>query len=651
MKTVGIIFLATLMVSPLALAKSPKSLIKSLNKLNAKPISPGINQCSDDPEYLKLVSGEDEALLQQCAIELCGKADVAVSGNLIDRTFDQYVENGVVTRFSEIESELAELIKKDITVNKQFIERMKSTLVDGKFDFKFGEWESYHYDRLAERAFDEHIDLEIDKDVEVSKRLTMKPNYPEGATDAFKAGLDNYLASKKQILMTDPQQALYEDLYSQDEAKALLADAWQKFYPVYQEKLKENPEFMKDQKQRVEEALEEIKTNNGENYATGNLLSSIKMLNLEFVKATTGTYPDFPSSSKCMEKVCQLGVQDFATNQNIIGKLAELEKANNDPNLASEKLLICKTNLAMKGLKESDTESFLKLAPEIKKRFLARATKGFSEHSLKELEKYLTENLNLSFKQVKEEAPVQKFIDGIHTLFKAEDTTEEAEQNPPSSEVLMSLLDYDQFGMGVDPLARAAYCESQASSAIWDAFVPQKYASADEGEDMDLTKDNIMVSKFSCTHQGHGKSVLAHEMGHAMSYAFAGNKLSESSLTEFKKLRACAKAHHKDPSKLPPYPDLSHEGDILQTEEDTADLVAYMTYPEDDLIFECVLLETTSDGSKYTKLGLENPYPTDTHSAPLFRAVTEAIHKNKTLPAACSKLVQESTKFGFEKCF
>jgi hypothetical protein len=48
---------------------------------------------------------------------------------------------------------------------------------------------------------------------------------------------------------------------------------------------------------------------------------------------------------------------------------------------------------------------------------------------------------------------------------------------------------------------------------------------------------------------------------------------------------------------------------------------------------------------------LENAYAIDSHSSPLFRAVTEAIHKNKTLPAACSKLVQESTKFGFTKCF
>jgi hypothetical protein len=98
----------------------------------------------------------------------------------------------------------------------------------------------------------------------------------------------------------------------------------------YHEKLKENPEFLKDQKSRIEEVISEIKTNNGENYATGNVLSSIKMLNLEYTKATTGSYPVEPSFTKCMEKACQLGVQDYANNQNIVGKLAELEKANNE---------------------------------------------------------------------------------------------------------------------------------------------------------------------------------------------------------------------------------------------------------------------------------------------------------------------------------
>jgi len=164
-------------------------------------------------------------------------------------------------------------------------------------------------------------------------------------------------------------------------------------------------------------------------------------------------------------------------------------------------------------------------------------------------------------------------------------------------------------------------------------------------------KDNIAVSKFSCTHPTQGKSVAAHELGHAISYAFYEKKLSPESYEEFKKLRACADSHHKQKITKAPNPILHHPGDSLRTEEDTADLIAYRTFPDTANIFECALLETSGDGSFYKDLSLENKETRDTHSSSLFRVIMEFVHKKKKVPESCLAVMKEDPKFGYEPCF
>ncbi|MBA2403479.1 MAG: hypothetical protein H0V66_01800 [Bdellovibrionales bacterium] len=647
MKLVGFVFLLALSAQNLH-AKSPRNLIKSLNKLNARPLALSINQCSDDPEYISSMRSENEDLLQQCAIELCGKPSEAVSGSLNDRTYEDYVEDGVLKRFSEIESEIKDLVKADVVENNKFITDFKSKMTDGKLDFKFDEWNPSDYSELTNTVYAEHADIVVDQKQVLAERLTIKPIYPKGATETFKKGLDSYIVAQKELLMKS-NEGFYYNLYTKEESKQMFQKNWDKFYADYLELIKTKPDALKDYKSNIEQLVEEIAANTGDPYETANSLSMIKFLSSELVRAQTGAYPEEENLQKCGEKECQLGVQEFLNKQDLTSKLAALEKANNSPELIKDTLILCKSNLASRGLKASDSESMLKLAPELKKRFVKFAAKGFSSHSKTALEKYLADELHLSFKLPASET-VQSFIDDIHESHKSLSASESVPEEAKTSDLVNQLIGYDEDGSGANPLAESHYC-SQEGGAIWDAFYPKSHSSTDNGEDMDPTKDNIQVSKFSCTHLGHGQGVLAHEMGHAMSYAFTENKLSPESLMEFKKLRACANSHHKEPSLHSPYPDLKHDGDTLRTEEDTADLLSYMTLADDGLVFECALLETNKDESRYIRLGLENVSSMDTHSSPLFRALQEATHKGRVLPEACNKVIQEDTKFGFEKCF
>ena len=97
--------------------------------------------------------------------------------------------------------------------------------------------------------------------------------------------------------------------------------------------------------------------------------------------------------------------------------------------------------------------------------------------------------------------------------------------------------------------------------------------------DLDPEKDTIRVSMFSCTQHSHGKGILAHELGHALSWLFFKYRLSKPSYGKFMELRKCANTlYKKDKSDRKPAL-LVHEGDHYRTEEDTADLISFLAIP------------------------------------------------------------------------
>jgi|GEM_PF-4505905 len=631
------VLILALLFSYVQAADELKKTVHTLNKLNAVNLTSGINQCSN------------EGLLHKCAVDLCGRPNEAISGLLTDRTFAQYVKPDVMKRFDEIEGELTELIKSEVEANEKFIANLKSKLTEGKPDLKFDDWKTADYQKFTGAAFDDHLDTVINSKLELSKRVRITPIYPEEASEVFKKALDAYAKDNAKLLLTDKKAGISAGVYSKEEIKKIFDDAWISFNTKYLEKKKVDPEFMKDQN----EILKNVKM------ASSQLdnLSSIVMalyyidsLEQSYLLKTVGITPREIDIDRCQDKVCQLGVQEFLTNIKIDEKLVKLKKANSLTEVTKNHLIYCKSNLALKGMEDSDNESFLKIVPEIKKSILNKATKGFSEHSKAALEKYY-EELHLAFRpHVKEDESLQAFIDEIHQRTKEEEEKEKEEKESDTKDLIKKLLGYEQIGMDIDPMAHSGFCVTPVDAVIWDAFAPKEEAYTDISDDIDFIKDNIIVSKFSCTHHNYGKSVIAHEMGHAMGFAFSENKLSAESFVTFKKIRACANNHHKKPSHfMSPYTTI--EGDGLRTEEDTADIIAYMAYPETENLFGCALLSTTPDGQNYSSLAIENPIPQDPHSSPLLRILMEVIHKRKGMPESCQQVINESPSFGFEPCF
>ena len=168
-----------------------------------------------------------------------------------------------------------------------------------------------------------------------------------------------------------------------------------------------------------------------------------------------------------------------------------------------------------------------------------------------------------------------------------------------------------------------------------------------------LSKGAVEVSLFSSLHSHHGWGIVSHEMGHLLSWLSAQNELSDGSDGSYTKLRECATGRYKRlkaPSRHSEYAQY-YENDQWNTEEDTADLIAYLAVSESQTRYTCSLLSITEDGVQYKGLNILNTDLKD-HSAPLLRVLFEAIHKREELPPACQEVMdQYKDEINFEPCF
>lgn len=151
-------------------------------------------------------------------------------------------------------------------------------------------------------------------------------------------------------------------------------------------------------------------------------------------------------------------------------------------------------------------------------------------------------------------------------------------------------------------------------------------------------KADLVVSPFSCEHVHIGKSIMAHELGHAVSYFIAYTPgMSTETKDGFKKLRECSRQEKRSTK----FPGLSpHEGDKWTTEEDTADLFSHALSDDNDTLMSCSL--TAPDGEKYTGLRMKKGF-FDTHSAGIQRLMIELQYKNPgKITEACKEVIKRS---------
>lgn len=579
--------------------------------------------------------------VNQCAIELCGKPTPDTYYAINDQNFEKYAKPDALKRFGEIENEVKELVQKEIKSNEALTSALRKNLNGQKIKINFSEWENSDYDDIAEKMFDQYIDITINKKLKPADRISIKVLPPAGASEAFKAGLNNYVSRIKFLAVRKPKDGMNVGLYTIDEARQLMNSEWASFFAAYSEKLKTDPEFMKPYQELIEQTKKDLQTKVDGPTKFSEILTYIDVYKTQFAEATK---VPTASLSYCMDKACQKAVQEYLTKFNFKETLDNLSKENASSDLMEDKLLNCRSELASKNLLDDDLEKVATMMKDVKGRLMTKAAAGYSEHSRKELARYF-EEINISLKNGSKNEDA--FIEEIHKAYN-ESAGEEEEEEDQKSLILKLFTKTDESGE-TDPMGGTTYCNSLFAT-IWDAFGTKDEVSLEDGSDVDVTKNNLFLSKFSCVHVTAGSQVLAHELGHAMSYAFMEKRLSEQSLKGFLNLRACATSHYKRPSNLSTDPGLSFPGDKFRTEEDTADLISYLAYADAGLM-ECSLLDRNKAGTSYTDLSVKNSMEGDSHSSAMFRVLQEAVHKKKELPASCKKVIDENKDLGFNVCF
>ncbi len=145
-----------------------KNTLQKLSHINQNGLTPEVQQCTN------------ESVIQKCLLDLCGPPNTIKSAFLTDKTFDTYVKPDAMKRFTEVEEELKKLIKTEVENNKKFITKMKEKLGEkDQLTLNFDSWTPDHYESISDNIFRQHYDLELDLKQELSKRLTIKTNYPE----------------------------------------------------------------------------------------------------------------------------------------------------------------------------------------------------------------------------------------------------------------------------------------------------------------------------------------------------------------------------------------------------------------------------------------------------------------------------------------
>ena len=194
----------------------------------------------------------------------------------------------------------------------------------------------------------------------------------------------------------------------------------------------------------------------------------------------------------------------------------------------------------------------------------------------------------------------------------------------------------------IDPIDEIYTCGT--TSRVWDSFISVDSIKQHGSDELKKkfaesgVNDQVTASDFSCQNADHGHNIMMHEIGHALSNLILKVKLSESSSAIYAKARACVTSQvtNFSPAKINEF---LHEGDSRTTEEDTADLLAALSAPQDKKIYFCPLLLKSPIMNTYADLSFKSSK--GVHSSAFSRVIFEAINKDIPLPQSCLKLIEE----------
>lgn len=285
----------------------------------------------------------------------------------------------------------------------------------------------------------------------------------------------------------------------------------------------------------------------------------------------------------------------------------------------------CRATIAFNNIKARDSQEIEKEWPKLLEKLKNNSSLKFSDHS----KALILERINKDIQVLFNVPPMNNHVN-------------------PLANSLGSLKPYetglsDSYELATNKSVYGLLTKTPRCNKV------EKAVSINDMVMFDPTQNKgvLVVSPFSCEHVHIGKEVMAHELGHAVSYIIGFTpEMSSETRANFKTMRECSR-QEKRTTKFPALVS-THEGDKWTTEEDTADLFSYALSEDKENFFGCALV--IPSGEDYQGLRLRKSF-FDTHSSGIQRLMVELQYKNPgKITEACGEVIKRSKARITNKC-
>lgn len=583
----------------------------------------------------------------ECALALCGEPKNNPSAWVTDENFSSSISDELRANINNLNPQFNKIYLIAQEKNLKKLNVYRKIFLKNSFSPEILDTNSLRM--FNQIIVDSIFTVNSDQNKNIQDRIHIQINIPKWASSNDNIALNELARIQKEDIYSDFNQM--SKYFSDDEIYSILNSHYQTAIDIFKNNQdKFSLKQMDDYKRTLSAIESSLKNANGDKNGLAQVFNLLEALNNDFNLAHPKLKQIFPKPV-CNSKNCIEFYKNSLAQMNLEKIFDKIEERLKDPIALKKSINSCKAALIASSLKNSNFFKTWNIFRKVKMQMEKNVLTKFSKHSQIFLRDYLNNRLDYSRENTK------KLITSVDPIsdfkFKA-DMYVKGSTEPFISNLAHSLTEIKKMAENInslDPfLDEASPCGNGPGSNAWDAFLPtlpDNLSIPDSLKKFSNT-DHIFISDFTCNHEHRGKHAVAHEIGHALSSVFRSQKTSQESLKKYLVLRACATNKYFDFRLATTFN--AFENDQLYIEEDTADLIAFMSYPNDKTLFTCSLLKPSLFNEQYSDLYfiLEN---NDPHSTPFTRVINEAIQKNVDLPVSCSRLIQnENPRMSFTPC-
>lgn len=542
---------------------------------------------------------DTQAAPNDCAVDLCGHPSKTVSATLTNEILQQMNADLLKDKDKKLE-ELEIKMRRYLKTHNENLKTLKELLQRNppKVDLeKFSSFERY---QIEYDVFKQYIGFDIDHTKGFSERIVLNMRAPDWMTSEEKKVLRQYAEKEKIAYLQDVQRLIASEVLTLDESRAKVLELWKEVSDL--------PIISATREELVKKLENLNQLDHDELHRNYQLLTETK-------RTIKGGSPASTTDPRCDNADCRKIMMEFLEKK--YKELSQKMARTIEPHTISEDKIkdrakTCLANSIARQERIKKAEVFRKELPRVIEEFITKGMSNSSAHSITAFRNFLNHKVEFSL--------------GDH-------------------KPLALAEELEIYNVPGNPEKKL----NKFQSLIWSPLTfLEECLPLGAGKDQVVQREgnlDLQLSYFSCSTEGVGKQIMAHELGHVLSYAISKGHLSPGTKEHFLKARECVTKRHKYPTSGPHY-DYAHPTDFLHSEEDHADFIAAQVYPTDGLSL-CSLLDQSTDREKYV---VDLAKASGPHSNSLLRVLWQASSRNKKLPKSCEDILKTQDNYDLRSC-